>query len=104
MGKSDKDVWLRVGFDEKPFDVFVLSVGDETWVGRKRPARTSPEPDGPRRKGCLVEPSMVLGRLDRTAATAHAHYLIAYTPVAPGEADAAFGRIDAQSEITYPLL
>jgi isonocardicin synthase len=104
VGKSSGDVWLRVGFDEKPFDIFVLSVGGEDWVGRKRPARVSPGPGAPRRKGCLVEPSMILGRLVRTAPTAHGHYLVAYAAAEPGEAEEAFRRIDGRSELSYPLL
>jgi isonocardicin synthase len=93
---------LTVRKDEKPYDVFVLDLGDRRIVGLKTPARVAPFPGAPLQKGCLIEPSMALGHLDRIETGAET-YIVTYQPLSDTETAAAFQSIGPDTELLYPL-
>lgn len=93
---------LEVAKDHKPFDVFVLCVGSIGLVGRKTEARIEPTPDALRHKGCLVEPSMMLGRLIRMRSDGD-HYLVDYEPLSSQLIAALYAAADESCELLFPL-
>lgn len=89
----------RVGFDEKPFDIFLIGRPGHQLVGRKTAAVLD---SGPPKKCCLVEPSMVMGHFAGVKVS-ECGYDIYYHPCPATQAEDAFRRLGSKDDLAYPF-
>lgn len=92
---------IIVGHDEKPFDIFVIDLGDRQLVGRKQPEAWRPGID-PERKGCLVALSALMGEL-RFVESTDDSYRVGIAPRDPAELAAMVRAHAGAIELRYPL-
>ncbi|KIO77843.1 hypothetical protein TH53_06810 [Pedobacter lusitanus] len=91
-----------VGFNDKPFDIFLLKLDNLHLVGRKTPARINIADEKSRRKSCLVEPDMLFGKLIKFAELTEGYEII-YQKLPDEVIQDKFALISPLDELIYPL-
>ena len=101
-GTIKTDESIQVGYNEKPFDIFILSTGGRKLIGRKTPARIHPDDEVNRKKCCLVEAQMILGELLSVDENSEGYHL-RYRNLSSEEKDELFAALAPLDDLAYPL-
>src|SRR5215831_15711867 len=92
----------RIGFNEKPFDIFLLRADGIRAVGIKSPVRMGNDPAAQPRKCCLVEPTMLFG-LSESVRVDGCGYSLFFRPIELAEAEAIFASASEKADLSYPF-
>jgi isonocardicin synthase len=93
---------LMVGFDERPYNVFVISIGQRRFFGWKEPVAFRCDDPAPATRSCLVAFSDVIGELEAWHAT-DAGYRLSYHAISGDEVAALVHADLHDTELTYPF-
>lgn len=93
---------LVVGYDERPYNLFVITVGQRRFFGWKEPIAYRLGDPRPANRSCLVAFADVIGELDTWIATETGYHL-RYRAISGAEVAALVCAAPLRTELTYPL-
>lgn len=93
---------LMVGFDDRPYNVFVISIGQRRFFGWKEPVAFRRDDPAPTSRSCLVAFSDVIGELVDWR-VADAGYRLSYQAISGDEVAALVLADQHGTELTYPF-